>query len=115
MPDELCKLGSNSVYCKVEGIDANSGAQNRGGSDNHKVYTAYSYFTYQGDAGNYVTAQCVAEAALVLVLNRDELPNRSDDGFGTPAELLGAPLLKRFAHTTVRPVTIKAAVDSPLL
>ena len=105
VPDALCEMGSNAVYVKM---DATS-------KDDGKSYTAYSYLSFQGDAGNTVTAQCVSEAALVLVFDRDKLPPRSDDGFGTPAEILGDCLLKRFQETKVRPVTIKASIDAPIL
>jgi short subunit dehydrogenase-like uncharacterized protein len=53
-----------------------------------------------------VTAQCVGEAALSLVHNRSELPARSEDGFGTPAELLGPVLLKRLQESKVRAVKV---------
>jgi hypothetical protein len=47
---------------------------------------------------------------MALVLDRDILPPRSEDGFGTPAELLGHVLLKRFKETKVRPVEVKTSV-----
>lgn len=59
------------------------------------------------DPGNYATAQCVSESALALVFNEGDLPSRSDDGFGTPAELLGDVLLKRLMSTPVRPVVVE--------
>lgn len=105
VPDALCEMGSNAVYVKM-------GATTK---DDGKSYTAYSYLSFQGDAGNTVTAQCVSEAALVLVFDRDSLPPRSEDGFGTPAEILGEPLLKRFQEAKVRPVTVKASIDAPIL
>ena len=70
---------------------------------------------FQGDPGNLVTAQVVSEAALALVWDRSNLPGISDDGFGTPAELLGKVLLKRLGETKVRPIKIvtKVQKDSP--
>jgi hypothetical protein len=110
-PDSLCYIGSNSTYCKVVGkIKGNDDDVVSG-----KAYTAYSYLSFQGDAGNSVTAQCVSEAALTLVFNRDSLPERSDDGFGTPAEILGEALLKRCRETKVRPVLVKTSMNSPIL
>jgi len=55
-------------------------------------------------------AQCVSEAALTLLLDRKDLPPRSADGFGTPAELLGKPLLSRLQNTSVRPVDVETNV-----
>lgn len=103
VPDSLVYMGSNSTYCKVQGTEGDTS------------HTAYCLLKFQGDAGNATTAQCVAEAALTLVFNRDQLPKRSEDGFGTPAEILGDALLQRFKSTKVRPVSVKTSVDAPLL
>ena len=97
-PDSLCRLGSNGVYATVTTkLDEDSGTVNRG----------YAYLSFQGDAGNTVTAQCVSEAALTLIFDREGLPERSEDGFGTPAEMLGMALLKRFQKCKVRPVDVQ--------
>jgi short subunit dehydrogenase-like uncharacterized protein len=66
--------------------------------------------TRSSDPGNYVTAQCVCEAALALVFNKGELPPRSEDGFGTPAELLGFALIRRLKESPVRPVILETHV-----
>lgn len=100
VPDSIVYMGSNSTYCKVQ-----SG----------NTHVAYSYLKFQGDAGNAVTAQCVSEAALTLVFDKDKLPARSEDGFGTPAEMLGEALLQRFQATKVRPVTVQTSVGTPIL
>jgi hypothetical protein len=102
-PDFLVELGCNSVY-------ATATAKPNGKDDAGTVDRGYAYLSFKGDAGNLVTAQCVCEAAMALVLDRDSLPPRSDDGFGTPAELLGNVLLKRFQETKVRPVEVKTSV-----
>ena len=74
------------------------------------VDRATCFISFQGDPGNLVTAQCVGEAALCLVYNRSELPVRSKDGFGTPAEFLGPVLLKRLKESKVRHVKIVTTV-----
>jgi hypothetical protein len=80
-----------------------------------KVDRATCLVSFQGDPGNLVTAQCVGEAALCLVHDSCELPARSEDGFGTPAELLGPVLLKRLQGSKVRPVKVVTHVhkDAP--
>lgn len=45
----------------------------------------------QGDPGNRTTVRCVCEAALLLAMRRDELPDKS--GFLTPATALGDALV----------------------
>ena len=65
---------------------------------------------FEGDPGNLATSQCVAESALCLLWNRDELPPKTHDGFGTPAQQLGAALLHRLEHTTIRPIKVKRSV-----
>lgn len=97
----LCDIGSNAVYAVATAkSETGDGTVNRG----------YAYLSFQGDAGNLVTAQCVSEAALALVFDREALPTRSEDGFGTPAELLGGCLLKRIRETKVRPVEMNVTV-----
>jgi short subunit dehydrogenase-like uncharacterized protein len=103
VPDSFVYMGSNSTYCKVHGKIGD------------QTHVAYCLLKFQGDAGNAVTAQCVSEAALTLVFNRSDLPERSLDGFGTPAELLGDALLHRFGSTNVRPVIVRTSVDAPIL
>ncbi len=62
---------------------------------------------FKGDPGNRVTSQCVSEAALAFVRDKDKLPARiSQDGFGTPAEVFGDVLLKRLEKSKVRPVKV---------
>jgi hypothetical protein len=96
-PDWLVNLGSCSVYAVVTARQASGNLVDRG----------YAYLSFQGDPGNAVTAQCVCEAALTLLLDRDKLPPKSIDGFGTPSELLGSALLERFQKCSIRPITIK--------
>jgi short subunit dehydrogenase-like uncharacterized protein len=102
-PDRFCEMGSNGVYAMVTAKPEYEDSEG-------KVDRAYAYISMKGDAGNLVTAQCVSESALALVLNRAELPERSEDGFGTPAELLGKPLLKRLKENKVRPVEVSVVV-----
>jgi len=101
--DTMCEKGYAQVYAEVKAPLPDEG-------DEKRVACANCYMTFQGDPGNWVTAQCVVESALSLILNRKELPPRSKDGFGTPAELLGAVLLRRLQDTKVRPVTVKTHV-----
>jgi short subunit dehydrogenase-like uncharacterized protein len=99
--DQMCRSGFAEVYAEVIGpADAKTG----------RVDKANCFLAFQGDPGNWVTAQCISESALALVLNRDELPPRSLDGFGTPVELLGGVLLKRLKETKVRPLTVQTSV-----
>jgi short subunit dehydrogenase-like uncharacterized protein len=99
--DQMCRAGVAEVYAEVIGpVDAKTG----------RVDKANCFLAFDGDPGNWVTAQCVSESALALVLNRDELPPRSQDGFGTPAELLGGVLLKRLKETKVRPIVVQTSV-----
>ena len=107
----LSKLHGNSVYAMVTAA-ASDDDQRSNKNRKDVVDRAYCYMEFVGDAGNWVTAQCVCEAALALIYNRDDLPPRSEDGFGTPAELLGGALVKRFRDTKslVRPITISCCV-----
>lgn len=99
--DAMCERGYAQVYAEVKAPIANAA---------NKVSCANSFVEFQGDPGNWVTAQCVVESALSLLLNRKELPPRSKDGFGTPAELMGPVLLGRLQNTKVRPVKVKTHV-----
>jgi len=101
MPDFLCELSNNSLYAIVSTKEStNDGTVDR----------AYVSLSFQGDAGNMVTAQCVSEAALTLLWNRDTIPPKSVDGFGSPAEILGAALWQRFREAKVRPIFQKTVV-----
>lgn len=96
-PDWLVNLGSCATYVEVTATNASGdGTVNRG----------YAHLAFQGDPGNAVTAQCVSESALALLLDQESLPPKSIDGFGTPAELLGPALIKRFRNTIVRPIKL---------
>jgi short subunit dehydrogenase-like uncharacterized protein len=99
-PDSVLDSGHAQVYAEVT-----TKAQD------DKVDRGTCFISFQGDPGNLVTAQCVGEAALSLVHNRSELPDRSEDGFGTPAELLGLVLLKRLQESKVRVVKVVTTVN----
>ena len=99
--DAMCRNGYAQVYAEAKAPLPNFKDQ---------VSCANVFMEFEGDPGNFVTAQCVVESALSLVLNRKELPTRSKDGFGTPAELLGPVLLGRLTSSSVRPVKIKTNV-----
>ena len=94
MTDDACQLGFSEVYAEVQGPPDQDG----------KVDKANCFLEFKGDPGNWTTAQCVTEAALSLLLDKESLPPRSVDGFGSPAELLGDVLLKRLTGSKVRPV-----------
>ena len=99
-PDYACKAGFAHVYAEVSTK-----------SDTRlMVDKANCSINFAGDPGNWVTAQCVCESALALILDKGKLPPRSKDGFGTPAEIFGNVLLNRLQSTTVRPVKIKTHV-----
>ena len=99
-PDNWCQAGFAHVYAEVSTKP-----------DNRLVVDkATCSINFEGDPGNWVTAQCVCESALALVLDKGKLPPRSKDGFGTPAELLGTVLLNRLQTTSVRPVKVKTHV-----
>lgn len=100
-PDWTVRMGSCSVYTVVTAPTSSDDNVNRG----------YAHISFEGDPGNAVTAQCVCESALALLLERDSLPPKSIDGFGTPAELLGPALLKRFRNAKVRPVQIHTTAN----
>ncbi|GAX13196.1 hypothetical protein FisN_17Hh127 [Fistulifera solaris] len=97
MTEEQCRMGFAKVYAEVStAADPVTNVQDR----------ANVMLEFQGDPGNWVTAQCVAESALALLLDKEKLPPKSEDGFGTPAQLLGHVLLYRLQHSSVRPVQI---------
>lgn len=97
MHEDQCRVGFAQVYAEVStAADPVTNVQER----------ANAMLEFKGDPGNWVTAQCVAESALALLLDKDKLPPRSEDGFGTPAQLLGHVLLHRLQHSSVRPVLI---------
>mmetsp|Transcript_789 Transcript_789/g.1045 ORF Transcript_789/g.1045 Transcript_789/m.1045 type:complete len:472 (-) Transcript_789:202-1617(-) len=98
--DEECQNGFVEVYAEVEGLPDKDG----------KVDKANCFLKFKGDPGNWVTAQCVSEAALCLLHDRDSLPTNSLDGFGSPAELLGNCLLDRLRKSKVRPVHCRTNV-----
>jgi short subunit dehydrogenase-like uncharacterized protein len=101
MSEAWCRAGFAEVYAEASSpVDKNTGCVDR----------ANCNLKFTGDPANWVTSQCVSEAALALILNRDELPARSTDGFGTPAELLGGVLLKRLKDSTIRPVQVCVSV-----
>lgn len=100
MSDQMCRNGASEVYAEVVSSEKNG-----------KVDRVYCAMKFEGDPGNWVTAQCICECALALVLDRSKLPKRSTDGFGTPAELLGSVLLERLEKTKVRPVDVKTYVQ----
>jgi short subunit dehydrogenase-like uncharacterized protein len=98
--DAACAGGYAEVYAEVCGPVKKSG----------KVDKANCFLKFKGDPGNWVTAQCVSESALALLLDKKDLPARSEDGFGTPSELLGPVLLKRLKETRVRPIELATHV-----
>jgi short subunit dehydrogenase-like uncharacterized protein len=98
-PDSVLDSGYAQVYAEVTTK-----------AEGDRVNRATCFVSFHGDPGNLVTAQCVGEAALSLVHNRSELPARSEDGFGTPAELLGPVLLKRLQQSKVRGVKVVTKV-----
>eukprot|EP00977_Amphora_coffeiformis_P001669 scaffold311_cov173-Amphora_coffeaeformis.AAC.7 len=98
LSDAMCAGGHAEVYAEIR-----TAPHPKTG----KVDKANALVQFKGDPGNWVTAQCVSEAALTLLLtDRKTLPARSADGFGTPAELLGMPLLQRLQQSKVRPVNV---------
>lgn len=98
--EESCRNGKAEVYAEVTTSKDSAG----------NIHRANCLMKFKGDPGNYVTSQCLCEAAWCLLLHRNELPPRSDDGFGTPAELLGSVLLKRLMMSKVRPVVVSTSV-----
>ena len=100
--DAMCSAGHAEIYAQVDGpINKATG----------KVDRANCFLKFKGDPGNWVTAQCISEAALTLLLVDEKvLPPRSQDGFGTPAELLGSALLKRLRISPVRKVEYATSV-----
>lgn len=107
-PDSFNKMCDCEVYAEVT---AKAVAPTSVGN----VDRAACHVFFKGDPGNLVTAQVVSEAALALLHNRSDLPPKSDDGFGTPAELIGEVLLKRLAENKVRKVEIMTKVQKDAL
>lgn len=107
-PDSLNRMCSCEVYAEVT---AKAAAPTKDGN----VDRAACHIIFVGDAGNLVTAQVVSESALALLHDRSDLPPKSDDGFGTPAELIGKVLLTRLMENKVRKVDIytKVQKDGP--
>jgi len=100
VPDSISSLGTTAVYTTATSEVKENGQVDRG----------YAYFCWKGDPGNWTTAQCICESAFALIFDRESLPKRSDDGFGTPAEIFGNVLVKRFRETKVRPVDVQTNV-----
>lgn len=105
-PDWLVNMGSCAVYVEVTSRANEESTSTGTVSTPGTVNKGYAHLAFQGDPGNAVTAQCVVEAALALLLDHAKLPPNSLDGFGTPAELLGPALIQRFRQTTIRPVKL---------
>mmetsp|Transcript_3617 Transcript_3617/g.7879 ORF Transcript_3617/g.7879 Transcript_3617/m.7879 type:complete len:608 (+) Transcript_3617:122-1945(+) len=103
-PDWVNEMGYSDVY--AEALSPSAGEP----ADKNLVDRGTCRLRFEGDPGNLVTAQCVSEAALALVHNREELPSNSEDGFGTPAQLLGDTLLSRLVSSDVRKVTMETTV-----
>ena len=102
-----CRTGVSEVYAEVSTAVDDAGL----------VARANCLLEFEGDAANWVTSQCVTEAALAFIINKDELPPRTKDGFGTPAEVFGNVLLERMKKSTIRPLTAVTSVrkaTSPL-
>lgn len=94
------------VYAEVQ--SKSTGAGDGALFGGRKVNKANCFLKFQGDSGNLVTAQCVCEAALCLLFDKDSLPpttkSSNRDGFGSPAEILGETLVKRLITNQIRPV-----------
>ena len=99
MSDEACQDGYVEIYAEVQSKPVAIAA-----AAMDKVNKGNSFLKFKGDPANWVTSQCVSEAALCLLLDREQLPPRSVDGFGSPVEILGGTLLKRLTESKVRPV-----------
>jgi short subunit dehydrogenase-like uncharacterized protein len=94
---EECRQGVTEVYAEVStAVDKATGLVDR----------ANCHMEFTGDPANWVTSQCVSEAALALIMDKDKLPPRSKDGFGTPAELLGTVLYDRLKNSKIRPLMV---------
>ena len=103
-PDWVNEMGYSDVY--AEALSPSAGEP----ANKNLVDRGTCRLRFEGDPGNLVTAQCVSEAALALVHNREELPSNSEDGFGTPAQLLGDTLISRLVNSDVRKVTMETTV-----
>jgi short subunit dehydrogenase-like uncharacterized protein len=100
MSEDACRRGKTEIYAQAETVKDAQGCTDR----------ASCRIKFEGDPGNWATAQCVTESALCMVLNKTDMPPRSDDGFGTPAELLGYALIQRLQYTSIRPVSFQTDV-----
>jgi short subunit dehydrogenase-like uncharacterized protein len=109
MSDAMCSGGYMEVYSEVRGpVNAKTG----------KVDKANVFLKFKGDPGNWVTAQCVAEAALVLLEDqitatkgsKKSTPKKLPAGFGTPASVMGDELLERLRNSPVRKVDYVSSV-----
>jgi short subunit dehydrogenase-like uncharacterized protein len=107
-PDAFNRRCTCEVYAEVT-------SKAEAPSNNGSVDRAACHITFQGDPGNLVTAQVVSEVALALLYNRADLPPNSEDGFGTPCELVGKVLMKRLMESKVRKVNIETAVHKDML
>ena len=101
--DDFCAQCSSQVYADVA---APAAAPSKTGN----VDRVTCFMAFQGDAGNMVTAQCVCESALSLLWDKADLPPKTQDGFGTPAELLGNVLFQRLVNNQVRKVDVYTKV-----
>mmetsp|Transcript_39065 Transcript_39065/g.54998 ORF Transcript_39065/g.54998 Transcript_39065/m.54998 type:complete len:333 (+) Transcript_39065:443-1441(+) len=106
-PDMLNQTCRSEVYAEVASKAASP-------TQEGNLDIGACHIKFKGDPGNLVTAQCVCESAMALIHNRSELPERSNDGFGTPAEIIGDVLLKRFSENKVRPVEITTATKKDI-
>mmetsp|Transcript_4632 Transcript_4632/g.5883 ORF Transcript_4632/g.5883 Transcript_4632/m.5883 type:complete len:470 (+) Transcript_4632:37-1446(+) len=84
-------------------------AQVRARVETSEKEMATCVMTFEGDPGNLVTAQCVVESALCLLLHKGEL-DKDRVGFGTPVEMFGDILMKRLKESPVRKVDITTFV-----
>lgn len=104
VPDYINRACTCEVYAEVT-------SKAKSPTRDSNVDRAACHIYFEGDAANIVTSQCVGESALALLHNRSELPERSEDGFGTPAEIIGVVLLKRFRENKVRKVALATKVE----
>jgi len=109
-------------YADCEGARVEVYAQVEAAPNDSKFDKANCCLKFFGDAGNWSTAQCVSEAAFCLLFcahpeeqeysrlhhpcrnKHNRLPPRTEDGFGTPAQVLGIQLLNRLVTSPMRPV-----------
>jgi len=72
-----------------------------------------AHFHSPGDPSNLTTVKMLSESALMLVHNRDELPEAFPGGVLTPATGLGVGLVKRLqdAGITIEWEALSSAAD----